>query len=146
MVLVSKELRVSLFFLPRTFQSPPQKFERLRCRSAACLPAGRRLRPNGCAWGGGWKVRGKRLVQIRSLTSDRESHRISVLPRLVPCKRYAPWNLIPVPALLQERHHPGKKMVRAIQILTESLILAQDERWRRVLGMQVERFSRSNTC
>ena len=28
------------------------------------------------------------------------------------------------------------------QTLTESLILAQDERWRRVLGMQVERFLR----
>ena len=26
-------------------------------------------------------------------------------------------------------------------IFTESLILAQDERWRRALGMQIERFS-----
>ena len=28
----------------------------------------------------------------------------------------------------------------AIKIITESLILAQNERWRRVLSMQVERY------
>ena len=34
---------------------------------------------------------------------------------------------------------PLKNQYLSNQILVESLILAQDERWRRVLGMQVER-------
>ena len=41
------------------------------------------------------------------------------------------------------RYRAAKILLR--QIFFESLILAQDERWRRALGMQVERFAQASS-